>query len=193
MQSNNKQKGGAVLVLVSVLGILAAIAAVAFLSYMSAYDTGNRMDNQLISIRENNQNIYAQGTQTIMEIAQVPTMYKDDLKEIVVGEIQGKYGKEGSKATVQFLRDRNINLSEKLYLEIPQAIKAFRSKFEANQTIMIDVARNYKTIQGSLWQGFWLRIAGFPKVNMADFKPITTDQTEQVYKAGKESGPLKLR
>jgi hypothetical protein len=39
----------------------------------------------------------------------------------------------------------------------------------------------------------WLRIAGFPKVDMTKFKPIVTDAVQDIYKKGKEAGPMKLR
>lgn len=191
-----KQAGGisGVLITLIVIAVLVAgIIGVGVVSFKSAWDYGNTMDNSLEAIKENNKNIYAQGTQAVLEIAQVPTMYANDLKEIVIGEIQGKFGKDGSKATMQWLQDRQINLSPDLYKDITIQIKTFRAKFEANQTLMIENKRSYKDAIGSLWMGFWLRMAGFPKINLNDFNAITTDRTEEVYKNGKEAAPLKLR
>lgn len=193
----NKQFGGAaVLALIAIVSLIVLVAGIAFASYTSAYNYGNEMDNKLEAIRENNKNIYAQGTQKVLEIAQVPTMYADDFKKIVEADIQGRYGKDGSKATMQFIKEHDIKMDGNvvdMYKKIQQTIEEFRNKFEVNQTNMIDVVRSYKTAIGSLWQGFWLRMAGFPKVDLSQFKPITTDATETVYKNGKESGPLKLR
>lgn len=190
----NKQFGGAaVMALIAIVALIVAIAGIAFASYTSAYNYGNEMDNKLEAIRENNKNIYAQGTQKVLEIAQVPTMYKDDYAQLVKADIEGRYGKDGSRAQVQWLKEHDIHLDVSMYKKIQQTIEEFRNKFEVNQTNMIDVVRSYKTAQGSLWQGFWLRMAGFPKIDLSQFKPITTDATETVYKNGKESGPLKLR
>lgn len=190
----NKQRGGAVVMaLIAVVVFLVAVAGICFVSYLSAYNYGNKMDNTLIAIKDNNKNIYAQGTQKVLEIAQVPAMYKDDLKELVKADIEGRYGKDGSKATMQFFKERNLDLPKDLYTKIQQVNEGFRNEFQNNQTRMIDVKRSYMIGQGSFWQGMWLRIAGFPKINMADFNPITTDNTEAVFKAGKEAGPLKLR
>lgn len=188
------QKGStAIIILVSVLIFIGAIVAVCAMSYVSAYNYGNRMDNQLTAIKENNKNIYAQGTQKILEMVQVPSMYTADLKTLIEADIQGRYGKEGSKATFQFLKEHDVKLDSSLYLKIQQTIESFRNEFQNNQTKMIDVKRSYLTGQGSLWAGFWMRLAGFPKINMAEFNAITTDNAESVYKAGKESTPLKLR
>jgi hypothetical protein len=190
------QAGNAMVALIAIVVLLGGIALAAFMSYKSAYDYGNKMDNELEAIYDNNKNIYAQGTQTVLEIAQVPAMYAEDFKKIVEADIQGRYGKDGLKAVSVFMNEHDIKMdggAVEMYKEIQPTIKAFRAKFEVNQTKMIDVTRSYKTAQGSLWQGFWLRIAGYPKVDMNKFKPITTDRTENVYKAGKEDGPLKLR
>lgn len=58
-------------------------------------------------------------------------------------------------------------------------------------------ARNYgKTVEAQLrtfWRGFWLNLAGYPKLDLKQFDPIITQRTEDVYKKGKEDGPLKLR
>lgn len=194
MNTHTNQRGSAALIaLIAIVVFLLAAAAIAFASYVSAYDFGNRMDNQLIALQKENKNVYAQGTQKILEIAQVPSMYTDDFKKIVEADIQGRYGKEGSKAMSQWITEHDVKIDTKMYEKIQQTIEAFRNEFQVKQTRMIDVARAYKVGIGSLWQGFWLRMAGFPKINLEDFNPITTEQTEAVFKAGKESGPLKLR
>lgn len=180
-----------------VLGVIAAFIAIVVTvvvsSYISAYNYGNNMDNQLIAIKENNRNIYAQGTQAILEIAQVPSMYKNDFVEIIKADIEGRYGKTGSQATLQFIKEHDIKMDTVLYASITDQIKAFRAKFEVNQTRMIDVKRSYNTTLGSFWSGLWLRLAGYPKINLNEYVAVTTDATEQVFKDGKEKGPLKLR
>ena len=185
--------GAAVIALVSIAILGLAIAGICLISYTSAYDYGNKMDNQLISIKANNKNIYAQGTQKVLEIAQVPGMYAEDFGNLIKKDIEGRYGKDGSKATMQWFKERNLTLDVNMYTKIQQVVEAFRNEFQNNQTRMIDVKRSYMTGQGSLWQGFWLRIAGFPKINMADYEAISTDRADEVFKAGKETGPLKLR
>ena len=38
----------------------------------------------------------------------------------------------------------------------------------------------------------WLRIAGYPKINLADYKVVTTDATEEAFKTGRDK-PVQLR
>jgi hypothetical protein len=172
---------------------LGTLVAVGFGSYVSAANYGNKVETQLQGIVENNQNIYAQGTQRVLEIAQVPAMYKDDLKELVKADIEGRYGQGGSKATMQWIKERNLNLPETMYTKIQQEVAGFRMDFQNNQTKLVDVKASYKTQLGSVWSGMWLSFAGYPKIDLDKYKPIITARTEQVFQAGKEEAPLKLR
>ena len=188
------QRGSAAVVaLIVILVLVVATAAVALFSYVSANNYGASIEAQLNGLRDNNQNVLAQGQQKVMEAAQVPTMYKDDFKEIITADVQGRYGKDGSKATFQWLKEHNVNVDAELYRKIQQLIESYRDEFKNSQTKMIDVRRQYEASLGFFWQGMWLRIAGFPKLNMNDFKPIITDSVEQVYKEGKEHTRLQLR
>lgn len=178
--------GGIILVLLSFGGACVY-------SYITAYNYGNKIEQQLISVQDNNRNIYAQGTQKVLEIAQVPGMYTEDFSKLIRQDIEGRYGPDGSKASIQFLKEHDIKLDTPMYVKIQQTVEAFRDDFKNNQTRLIDVKRVYQTALGSFWQGLWLRIAGYPKIDLSKYVPVTTDNTEKVFKDGKESAPLKLR
>lgn len=165
-----------------------SIIAVLVLSYISAYNFGNRTENHLKAIVEQNENIYAQGTQKVMEMAQVPDMYADKVSEVTTAAIQGRYGKDGSKAVFQMLTEQNPSIDAKMYAKVQTAIEEFRNKFEENQKTMIDVKRSYNVALGSLWTGTWLSIAGYPKVDMKQFDIITTDKARQTFTTHRDSG-----
>ena len=175
------------------VGLIIALIIVATTSYISANNYGARIEPQLNAEYDNNQNILAQGQQKVLEAAQVPAMYKDDFKELIAADIQGRYGPNGSQATFQWLKERELNVDAQLYRKIQQLVESYRDEFKNSQTKMIDVRRQYEAEQGLFWRGMWLRIAGFPKVDMTKFKPIVTDAVQDIYKKGKESGPMKLR
>lgn len=191
--SNNKTNYLPWIILGGILLVVLSVVAVAAGSYISARNYGNAVEAQLDSILKNNQNIYANGTQKVLEVVQVPTMYKDDLKELVTADIQGRYGADGSKATMQWIKERNLTLDVSMYTTIQQVVQGFRDDFAQNQKVMIDVKRSYATQLGTFWRGFWLNLAGYPKLDLKQFDPIITQRTEDVYKKGKEDGPLKLR
>lgn len=183
----------AFVVLGGLVGAIILAAVVAFTSYVSANNYGASVEAQLRAARDDNKNILAQYQQKVLEAAQVPDMYKNDLKEVVSAAMQGRYGADGSKAVFQWIKENNLSFDSSVYTKITEIIQGGRKDFEIGQTRMIDIRRGYEAQQGYFWRGFWLRAAGFPKVNMDDFKPITTDNVEGAFQAGKESGPLKLR
>jgi hypothetical protein len=192
----NKQNGAispalaAVIIFGSLFLVMLVVLAT---SYISANNYGARIEAQLNAELFNNQNILAQGQQKVLEAAQVPTMYKNDFSEIIKADVQGRYGAEGSKATMQWLKEHDVKIDADLYKKIQQLIEGYRDEFKNSQTKMIDVRRQYEAEQGLFWRGMWLKIAGFPKVDMAKFKPIITDNVESVYTRGKEEKPLQLR
>lgn len=196
MKNQRGAISGGVIAALSVVFVILAIVGMAISSYYSASNFGNSSEKSLISLRDNNQNILAQGQQKVMEAAQVPEMYRDDVNKVFNDAIQGRYGDGGSKAVFQMLNEKNPNLDSGLYAKIQQLIEAYRDEFKNAQTRMIDVRRSYETALGRdlfMQQGMWLKLAGYPKINLAEYKPIITDSVEQVFKAGKESGPMKLR
>lgn len=190
---HNKQTGKIGIAAVGLILSFTSLVMVVVFSYISAFNYGNKTEQELISILENNKNIYSQGTQKVLEIAQVPGMYAEDLTKLIKQDIEGRYGDQGSKASVQFLKEHEIKLDPSMYAKIQQAIEGFRDDFKNNQTRLIDVKRVYQTSLGSFWDGTWLRVAGYPKIDLTKYVPVTTETTEKVFKDGKETAPLKLR
>jgi type II secretory pathway pseudopilin PulG len=180
-------------VLAGLVGFIALVLVVAATSYISANNYGAATEAQLRAARDDNKNILAQYQQKVLEAVQVPEMYKNDLKEVVSAAMQGRYGADGSKAVFQWIKENNLTFDASVYKDITAIIAGGRKDFEVGQTRMIDIRRQYEAQLGYFWRGMWLRVAGFPKVDLKDFQPVTTDTVEASFKAGKESGPLKLR
>ncbi len=183
-------KTGTIITL-SVIGLLATIAIANYISYANF---GNRSERGLEGTATNNQNILAQYGQKVMEVASVSEIYRDDVQNTTTAAIQGRYGENGSKAIFQMLREQNPTLDSKIYTQIQQVMESGRNEFQQAQSKLIDQRRVYQTALGNVWAGFWLNMAGYPKVDLATtYIPITTDRAAAVFKAGKESGPIKLR
>lgn len=172
---------------------LAAVIATGVVSYISAYNAGNSMEAGIKATYTNNQNVLASYSQKVVEAAQVTDMMRDDLVAVAKAAISGRYGEDGSKAVFQAITEQNPQVSEKLYLKLQQIVEAGRDEFKVNQTRLIDQKRVYQESLGSFWRGMWMRFAGYPKVNLDDFKIVITDGVEQTFKAGKEKAPIQLR
>lgn len=184
----NKQKGFSLTGGMLALIIFGLIALISIPSYISAANYGNATEQKLLAIVENNENIYANGTQKVIEIAQVPSMYKNDLKEVVTAAVQGTYGPNGSQQVFLALKERNVNLDAQMYRKIQQVIEGFRNEFQNAQTQMLDVKRTYKTALGTVWQGMWLRFAGYPKTELSKFDIVTTETARETFRTKRDAG-----
>lgn len=188
------QKGSAaVIALLGVLGVIALVIAVGVMSYISNANYGNEAENGIKSTWENNENILAQNTQKVLEAAQVTEMATADIIKISRGAIEGRYGADGSKAVFQAIREQNPNIDMSLYKKVQQLVEAGRDEFKLNQTTLIDKKNQYKNNLGYVYRGFWLRLAGYPKIDLDKYKAITTEYASETFKTGKEKGPLQLR
>ena len=174
------------------LGLMATTAMVLVGSFVSAYNTGNRLEKVIVAQHDNNRNILSKYHTKIAEAVQVPEMYKNDFKEVVVGAMEGRYGDGGSKATFQWIKEHKIDFDSSLYTKIQQMIEAGRNEFGNEQTKLIDKKRVYETKLGTLWGGTWMKVAGLPKINLDDYKIVVVGSAQKIFDTG-EDQVLKLR
>ena len=172
--------------------IVAGIAGIVGVSYVSAYNTGNRLEATIKATYEDNQNVLAQYSNRIAEAAQVPAMQRDDLKEVVTAALDARYGDEGSRAMFQFIQEQNPTIDSTVYVELQRIIVAGRQDFQNAQTRLIDQKRVYETALGSFWQGTWMGVAGYPKVDLAQYNIVTNARTEEAFTTGQEEA-IQLR
>ena len=188
------QKGSAALIaLCGVVGVILLAIGVAVVSYVSSANYGNEAEKGITSAWENNEQILGQNTQKVLEAAQVTDMAAADIVKVSRAAIEGRYGAEGSKAVFQAITEQNPTVDASLYRKVQQLVEAGRDEFKMNQTLLIDRKRAYETNLGYLWRGFWMRLAGYPKIDLSKYKAITTEHASETFKNGKEKGPLQLR
>lgn len=178
----------ALIIVGALVAFIAVVAGILFVSYVSAYNYGNETENKIKALDSNRQNILAQYSLKVTEAAQVPEMYKNDVKEVFTAAITGRYGADGSKAMWQWLQEKNPQLDSVLYVKIQQIVESGRNKFENEQTLLIDVVRSYSNNLGYFWRGMWMRIAGYPKIDLTQYKPITSEHAQEAFKTGVDKG-----
>jgi len=183
-----RQIGNGLMTLAATVGILLALVVAGIGSYVSNANYGNRAEKQIVAAWENNENILAQYSLKIAEMAQVPEMMRDDLKEVYRAALEGRYGEDGSKATFQWLQEQNPQLSPEVYTRLQQTMEAGRNEFRVAQTELIDLKRSYETNLGYVWKGFWLRVAGYPKIDLNKYKAITSEYAQEAFKTGVDKG-----
>lgn len=163
-----------------------------FSSYVSANNYGVEQEAQLQAQYKDMENILAQYSLKVTEVAQVPDMYRDDVVKVTHEAISGRYGAGGSKAVFQMLKEDNPHLDVSVYKQIQQVMEAGRNEFQNSQTKFLDMKRQYQASLGYFWQGMWLRMAGFPKTPLDSYKLITSDHATEAFTTGVDKA-IKLR
>lgn len=171
------------------LGIIFGVIVVAFigifaLMYISYNNEGARLEQSLVAARENASNIATQYQNTLMEQIQVPDMMKDHIAELIKASIEGRYGENGSRAIFQSITEQNPTVDPAIYITIQRVIEEGRTKFEREQTRMIDIKRVYETKLRSMPSGFFLRLTGYPTLDLNEFKPVTTNRVREMLETG---------
>lgn len=188
-----------------IIGLAGAGVLLLFIigSYISFYNTAVKLENATRAQYQQNQNNYDAFWKKISEMAQVPDKYKDDFKEVLVGNMEARYGKGGSKAQWQWIQEHAVNLDPKVYEKLMTAIEAGRNDFEQNQKMLLDKQRRYhdhvESFGGSIWAGF----SGHPKEVMGELAPtkdldgdgkltvldypiVTSGKTKQAFAEGED-------
>lgn len=187
-----KQKGSGLVAVMGILGVMVAVAAFCILTYIKFHNVGVGLETKLEGVWQENKVVLNTYTTKVQEVAQVPDMMRDDLQKVIEQTFQGRYGKDGSKAVFQFINEQNMNLDPQLYRQIQQVMEAGRNDFQTSQKVLVDVKMNYKAQLDYFWSGFWLGVAGYPKVNLDDYKIVTLGEVEAKFESGKDS-VIKLR
>lgn len=189
----NHQRGRAAVIALAVIGSLLALGVVVAMVLIGIYNQANSLDQKVKYEHQNNKNILSQYNQKVLEAAQVPEMMRDDLMKVATAAIEGRYGPDGSRAVFQMITEQNPNVSPEVYTKLQQIIEAGRDEFKGAQTRLLDIKRAYETQLGSVPTGALMKFMGFPKVPLETYNIVTTQGTEDAFKAGKEQAPIQLR
>lgn len=154
----------------------------------STYDGAVDLETQVKYQYEDLQNVKSNYTLKIQEMVQVNDIYKDDLKEIVESTFQGRYGKDGSKAMMQWIQERNIDLDPQLYRNLQITMDAGRTEFQNKQTRLLDTKRMYEKRLAKLISGFALNLMSFPKIDMDKYSPIIDEGVRDQFVRGVDEG-----
>lgn len=177
----------------SVFGVVVGVVLIAVMSFVSNYNYGNRAEKALQAEYTNMENVLAQYSLKAREVAQVPGMKTEDLQKVTREAMAGRYGENGSKAVFQWIQENYPGqVTDATYVQIQQVMEAGRNEFKNAQTRFIDSKRSYETNLGYLWKGFWLKLAGYPKIDLAQLKIISSSHAQKAFETGVDE-PIKLR
>ena len=156
------------------------------LTYAHYANMGNRMDVAIKAKHDNLGSVLSSGYQQISGVAQVADAAKDDLKEIFTAAITAREGEDGSKAVFKMVTESNPNVDPGLYREIQRVIQATKKEYQTEQTAFIVQKAQYQEALGTVWGGWWLNLAGYPKTNLDSLKIVTTGKASRAIETGVE-------
>lgn len=182
----------AIIVMGAFLALVLAIGGAGLANYVSYHDQGVNYEARLDAEWNKSKNTLSTYTTKVQEVAQVPGMFRDDLLKVVEATFQGRYGQDGSKAVFQFIQEKNMNLDPLMYRQIQQVMESGRNDFQASQNAVIDIKRSYETQLGKVWSGFWMGVAGYPKVDLSKYKVVLLGSVSEKFDSGKDE-VIKLR
>ena len=160
---------GAVIVVVLIL-ILGALFGGGYISF---YNSAVKAENSVKAQYQSNKNSYDAFWKTVKETAQVPDKYKEDFKEVLVGNTEARYGEDGSKAQWAWIQEHAVNFDSGMYNKLMTIIESGRAEFKRGQDLLLDKQRAYQNHLQSFWGSMLASMAGFPNVVLGELAPAT--------------------
>ncbi len=134
-------------------------------------------ETRIVAISDDVPNIITKTTNTIVSKSNVLGAYRKDFKEIVAANMQGRYGKDGSKATWQWIQENNINMDTSMFKDIMNDISAGNNEMQNRQTEILEIKRIYDKRLREAVPSLYNKILGFPKIDMKKYGVIILNDT----------------
>lgn len=186
------QKGSALVVALSLLAVVVIGVVTVVGMYISAHNYAIAAENGIRYAHRNNQQILGQYSLKVQEAAGVTEVYANDVKDVVTAALEGRYGGDGSKAVMQWIQEQNPSVDSTVYVKVQQIIEAGRTEFQEAQKLLLSRKNAYDNQLDLFLRGTFLRIAGFPKINMDDYDVVVSDHSNKAFETGIDT-PVKLR
>lgn len=176
-----KQRGSALITLV-VIGLIIGAIAMTLLSYANK---AVEYEQNINKFDKASQNTLSNYTLKITEMFAVPAAYVEDLKSVVKETFQGRYGADGSQATMQWIKEQNLQFDASLYKELQVTIASGRDEFKMSQDRKLEICTQYDILTNRPVSKFILGVIGYPSIEVKDKCRIVLDQgTIDTFKSG---------
>jgi hypothetical protein len=156
-------------------------------NYISFANEGVKHEEGIKAAYEDNKNVLGQYSLKVVEAAGVTSKFAEDLTEVTTAALSGRYGENGSQATFQWIKENYPGtLDPALYGKVQQIIESGRTDFQNKQTALNDRKRVYNERLAFFWSGLWLGFAGYPKIDLDEYKIITSQHAVDSFENGVE-------
>ncbi len=156
------------------------------IGYISVNNTCVAKEATLVATKDNSKSVYDNFWKKVKEVAQVPAEYNKGMKETYTAIMDARY-KNSTHVMMNWITEANPNFDSSMYKQVQQVIESGRNDFQDSQKQMVDKVRDYKTYVGQMPTSFFARMAGYPKINFADYEVLTSDRTDDAFKTHKDA------
>jgi hypothetical protein len=179
-------KAGAIAAIIGgvFLGLILLVGIAAWSIFGSAYNTANNSEINIEGNFKDLQNVKSSYTMKIREMAQVPEMYAEKLKEVVGAAMEGRYGADGSKAVFQMITEQNPTVDPTMYNRVQQVMEAGRNDFQQAQTKHNDILIAYKKVLTTFPNNIVYGMLGYPKLDLSKYQIIIASETRKQFETG---------
>lgn len=167
-------------------GLMCLMVLVVVSTGFSQYNTWVVAENGLQARYEDNQNTYDAFVKTVMETAQVPTQYTQQMKAAYVETMQARMGEKGSQAMFQMIKEQNPNLDPAMYQKVQTIIESGRKDFKVAQTSLLDQRNTYKNSVETMPGVVYAKILGFPRVDLKKYDIVSSNETQEAFATKKD-------
>jgi hypothetical protein len=183
--SEKKKISGVVLAVIIILAVI--VSAVVYLAsaYISAANSGARIEANIKMLNSNSENVLSAVTTNIKEQAGITNVYAQDFQDSLSAAMSGRYGSDGSKAAMQWIKEQNPTLDSSIYAKVQDIINGGRKEFQTSQTRKLEVCRDYDARLKYVVGGFFMRAAGYPTIDLKDVCKVVSDvSSRQAFESG---------
>lgn len=162
------------------VALMGAVATHFFMG-VSAHNYAVGMEVQIKTQYDSNRNTLSNTALKIKEMFSVRDEHYKGLEKIIKNTMTGRYGKDGSKAVFQYLKENNLKPDTKLDLNVQNVISSGRSEFKASQDALLTLKGSYEKELSSYFYGGYIRNAGFPKIDLNRYDIIVSQETQNKF------------
>ena len=172
-----------IIIIVSLIGISVFL----FIKGVSFYNTSIAYEEQLSAFHTDTKNVFSKVTKTMKRKGFTLGKYSKDIISSIDASIGGRYGKDGAKSAMLWLKEHNPTMDTSLYTQLNQVIEAGYSEFADIQTRKLEIVRSYNVYLKTFPNNIFALILGFPKRDLEKMSNIVTDRNTNVsFETGEE-------
>ena len=180
-------------IILGVVGMFSLFTLIGIFTVIGKHNDFVAQEEGLEAQYKDNQNVYDNFVKKVKEVAQVPDLYIDGLRKVYIDTMASRYGKGGSKAMWQWIKEHNPTVDASVYKKIQQVIEGGRKDFEIAQTTLLDKKKIYqtklRTFPGSVIAGMF----GFPKLDLDNIDIILSTITKKKFDTKVDDEIIKLK